>query len=392
MKIINPVKKENRTLKLFFFSLFKNDAAIEGGRYQPWWLAVILFLASITIATVPTMISAGSENGAAVFNNPQYQTDIALVKFGEELNTKGVNLIYQKDTNDQFVLNNTGEQFETQFADKISLSGLGGSVDFHYFSFSQDRIHLEPNGSSAPTEVVEPFEYLRVYYTGNITDQFASGSTTVSASVKLENYLSTLKEDTVATSPDPNLKVTSYVILGKTDVSVRIYNPTNVKEGTNSIRYRYGLSSGLKEVTNLSEFSLKNKDGQAITSADHDYVTSVLGNWKSLMSRTYEPVKVSAFWLNTGFIALVNFVITLFIGLIFFITTRGKYNPNRDIKFFEAMRIGAWLALSPALITLILGPFLGSLLGSNTIMIYIMTLGMRSVWVSMKTTQPPATK
>ncbi len=394
MKKVKPIKKENKTLKLFFFSLFKNDAAIEGGRRQPWWMAVILFVASILIATIPTMISQGTSRGDAVFNNPQYQTDIGLVKFGEALNAEGVNLVYELDSNEQYVLNNTGEPFETKFTNKITLTALdNSSVDFHYFSFEQDRVKLVLNETTKTyDEVVESFEYLRVYYTGNIDKVFANGTKTFTASLKLESYLFGLTEDAVALSVDPNVKVTSYVILGKDDISVRIYNPTKVLKGSDSVRNIGGLTSGLKQATNINEFVTKTASGDAILAQDHNYVTKVQANWKSLINVTHEPVKVALFWTNSGFILLTNFIITLFIGLIFFITTRGKFNPNRDIKFFESIKIGAWLALSPALITLILGPFLGSILGSNTIMIYIMTLGMRSVWVSMKTVQPPVTK
>lgn len=399
MKKTKPVKKVNKTFRLFLLSLFKNDAAIEGGRKAPWWMAVILFVASIIIASIPTMITQGSSRGDSVFTGSQYQTDIGLVKFGEALNEQGVNLVYDKDANGEFVLNNTGEVFKDKFTDKISLSSIDdSSVDFHYYSFSQLRARTVTNATTnEPEEILESFEYLRVYYTADITKSFAVSGKTYNAFEKLNHYLANLTPDMVAASSDANLKVTSHIILGKSNLVVRIYNPTDIfplpGNGTSAItavRAVSGYTSGLKEATNLTAFVSQDTQGNLINATDREYVTKVQANWKKLINVTHEPVKIATFWESTAFMILLNFIITLFIGLIFFITTRGKYNPNRDIKFIESIKIGAWLALSPALITLILGPLLGSMLGGNTIMIYIMTLGMRSVWVSMKTTQPVA--
>ncbi len=48
------------------------------------------------------------------------------------------------------------------------------------------------------------------------------------------------------------------------------------------------------------------------------------------------------------------------------------------------MQIGCWLLLSPALITLVVGSFLPQ----YAALIYVATLGMRSVWLTMKSLRP----
>lgn len=384
MKKTKPIKKQNRTLKLLFSSLFKNDAAVEGGRTQPWWIALTLLLVSVIIAIIPTMIQIGQTKGSDVFKGAQYQTDVALVKFNEALVAEGVDLVYREDINTGYLLRNEGTAFETAFSDKISISSVSGSVDVHYFSFAQPRNVDTTNSEGEQVEQSINFEYLRVYYTGNITEQFALRGESAEPEVYLANYLITLSEN--STSVDPNAKVTSHVILGKSGLYFRVYNPTKVLLGSDYVRSTQGVSLDVKESFALHTFNQTTLDGQNIVGTDPQYVSKVMANWSHLVDITYGPVKTITFWTTNGINGLIYLILSIFIGLIFFITTRGKYNPNRDIKFFEAMKIGAWLLLTPALLTLIVGSFVPSYAS----LVYIMTLGMRTVWMSMKSVQPPA--
>jgi hypothetical protein len=64
-------------------------------------------------------------------------------------------------------------------------------------------------------------------------------------------------------------------------------------------------------------------------------------------------------------------------------------NPNRYLKFGESLKIGAWLLPAPALITLVLGFVLPVQYFQQYFpIIFIMTLGMRSVWLTMRTLNP----
>lgn len=380
MKKVKVIKKENRTLKVLFQSLFKNDAAVEGGRTQPWWIAIILFFVSVMIAIVPTMIQIGQTKGSDVFTGAQYQTDVALVKFNEALVTEGVELVYREDINNGFLLRNEGIAFEAAFPDKISLSAVSGSVDVHYFSFAQPRTVTITNSLGDKVEEQVSFEYLRVYYTGNISDQFASSGQPVEPEVYLANYLIGLSEN------NTTAKITSHVILGKTNLYFRVYNPNKVQLGNDYLRSTQGVATDIKQSFSINSFNVESTDGAVIAPTDVDYVSKVMGNWSNLVDMTYGPVRTITFWTTTGINGAIYLILSIFIGLIYYITTRGKYNPNRDIKFFEAIRIGAWLLPTPAILTLIVGAFMPSYAS----LIYIMTLGMRTVWMSMKSVQPPA--
>ena len=381
IKVINKPKKN--TLKLLLRSLIKNDAAVEGGRTQPWWIALVLFFASVIIAIVPTMIQVGQTKGSDVFKGAQYQTDVGLVKFNEALNTSGVDLVYREDINNGFVLRNEGVAFETVFTNTINLSSVTGSTNIPYFSFAQPRTITVTNTSGQQVSEVVSFEYLRVYFTGNITNQFVTNGAPVEPEVALASHLIGLTENSHIV--DPNSAVTSHVILGKQNLYFRVYNPIKVATGADYVRSSQGIFTGIKTSLTINSFNEETAKGDTILATDRDYVTKVVNNWSNLVDMTYGPVKTITFWTTTLINGAIYFVLSVFIGLIYFITTRGKFNPSRDIKFFEAIRIGAWLLPAPALITLVVGSFMPSYAS----LLYIMTLGMRTVWMSMKSVQPP---
>ena len=59
-------------------------------------------------------------------------------------------------------------------------------------------------------------------------------------------------------------------------------------------------------------------------------------------------------------------------------------NPNNYFSWWLCQKVEARLAFSPALITFIVGFFLAS----QAPLIYIMTLGVRVMWISMKELRP----
>ena len=67
--------------------------------------------------------------------------------------------------------------------------------------------------------------------------------------------------------------------------------------------------------------------------------------------------------------------------------TRGKSNPNRSIKFYQCLLIAFYAALTPALITLILG----FVISSMAIMVYVMVFGFRVMWMTMRSLRPQYT-
>lgn len=384
MKKTKPINQNKQTVKMLFASLFKNEAAVNGGRYQPWWIAIILFFVSTIVAVIPTMVVTGRARGSDVFSGPQYDTDIGLVKFQQELEDKGVELAYRLNDG-VYELTNSGTAFSAAFTDTIGISAVATSVQIPYYSYNKPREKVITNSEGTSETVYVNFEYLRVYYTGEITATFLSGETTITPERALNNYLQRLSEVSINTNNLPNEKITSYVILGKTELFMAFYNPNEVTEGNKMVRSMEGTAAELTKEFTISNFHKVDVDGAAIAPTDRNLVGKTLENWSSFIDVANEPIRVRSFWALSGINFFLFFTLSLFIGIIYFITTRGKYNPNRDIRFLEAMRIGAWLLPAPALLTLVIGLFMPA----YAQLIYIMTLGMRTVWMSMKSVQPP---
>jgi hypothetical protein len=88
--------------------------------------------------------------------------------------------------------------------------------------------------------------------------------------------------------------------------------------------------------------------------------------------------------VQTGLTFVVNSIMALLMSVVIFIMTRGKMNPNRSIKFLEAMKIGAWSLLSPALLTVIAGGLFPEFAPTA----FVLFVGLRLMWLSSKYLRP----
>lgn len=377
---VERVKKEpSIRLKRLFASLFNNQAAFDGGRKEPWWLASILFIIAIVLALVPGMVMVSKTKGSDNLGQSLYHTEIGMVKFVEKLETESVDLIVREE-NGKNVLTNPGATFNERVktAD-FNLSDGFQSVDVPYFAFIQPRTTTERDANGDPIEVTKDFEYLRVYYTGDILQGFLVGATHYAA----ENFLAYKLHNLKTSAATEN--VTSHIILGRDAIFSRIYNP-NTLLNKEDVGFAFeGRTSSLPLNMNIRNFGKFAVDGvTAINNTQIDYNEKVLSNFKNMQDLAYKAVKAQAFWMQTGVYAAIFTLIGAVMGLIIFISTRGKHNPNRDVKFFESIKIGAWLLPTPGLLTLIVGLFMPNYFH----MVFIMTIGIRSVWLTMRTLGP----
>lgn len=379
---VEKVKKEpNPRVRTFIASFFNNTAAYNGGRQEKGWVASLLFIFSIIIALIPAMVFIGKTKGSDSLKGSLYHTDVALVKFVEKLEETNVDLKIVDDGNGAKVFSDVGTNFATNTATKTYplIDGLSNNADIPYYSFAQKMKvgEKDENGTIVIKEI--DFEYLRVYYTAHIDEMFVRDSTMVRAESYLASKLLELKGD------DAKANVTTHIIIGRNALYMRLYNPAKIGDAANPVARFEGRTNSLPLNLNIRDFGKKAVDGTTILSTDLNYSQKVVDNFANMQDLAYRDVKVRSFWIQTGIYSVIFVVIGLVMGLIIFISTRGKHNPHRDLKFFEAIKVGAWLLPTPALITLVLGFILPA---SYFQMIFIMTLGMRSVWLTMRTLSP----
>ena len=139
--------------------------------------------------------------------------------------------------------------------------------------------------------------------------------------------------------------------------------------------------TGLKDL-----LTVKDKDGNAIapSMANPDYYNGVLNNFKRGLNNTYDAVKWKNTFVTSGIYLAIFAGLSIFMGLLMWVMTRGKRNPNNYFSIWLCLKIEARLGLAPGLITFIMGLFLTQYAS----MIFILTLGLRVMWISMKELRP----
>ncbi len=339
------------TFKLLLSSLFKNDAAIEG-RKKPWFIAVIIFLLSSILAVIPMAVSVARTTGSDFFESTLYSYEIGIQKFSEKLDEENVDISVGANTEGLHTLSSTG--------DWSTVAKVGED----YFEY------VSPSTSQTILRV-----YLQTTLETTDTEAF------VTTLLALTNSAET-----------PNLEITSFLVLGQRAMYSYLYNPSTVADGTAAgDGYTSSYKGNYTDVavgTNFRNFVKYDVSGDLIatpTEANYaSYQAKVMANWEKLYDAGYTEIKDTLLWTTTGIMLGVDAIIGVFMMLMIFILTRGKTNPNHTFTVLDSIKIGSWAMLSPALISLILG----FLFTSYASMIFVMTIGLRVMWMSMKSLRP----
>ncbi len=343
-------------LKRIFSSLFNNAAVMEGAK-QPWYLAVILFFVSMVLATSPTYTQIANQDGSDFLTGTLFSIDNGLQVFSETLDVEDVDLIVRKTTIDdeeRVRLVNEGTPWSTAFT-----SINNGDANFPSFVYSV-------NGAVR----------LRVYYQGAMSDEdatlFINGLTALEAG---------------------NDAISTFMFLGTTSLYVYVYQPLALANGTatgsNFVAGFNGTYDAVPLGTNLASFIAQDLDGNYVDpntkNTDYQaYADRVFANWKQFFDQSYAFSQSFLLWAQTGLTFAVNMIMALMMSVVIFIMTRGKMNPNRSIKFLEAMKIGAWSLLSPALLTVIAGGLFPEFAPTA----FVLFVGLRLMWLSSKYLRP----
>lgn len=168
---------------------------------------------------------------------------------------------------------------------------------------------------------------------------------------------------------------TSFVIFTQDNVYIHIVNP-ETKEAIQNLAcmkaYKY-MDVG---------FDLKSmivKEGSS-----RDIINGTWANWKLFFKNSYNANRLTGMWQTSVLIGGINIVIIALMGFMVWILTRGKNNPYRYFKIWECFKISFWAAITPALLTC----GLGFLLARFANVLFPLLLGVRVMWLSMKSLRP----
>lgn len=360
-RIIMKVETK-RTIRNLFGSIIKNDSAIEGAKTAPWWIAVILFIVGNFLPIIPIMVNASKTYGASFIANYTYGYDQALTTCGVKLQAEG------------FSFNVNNGELEAKKGDEVIMNTW---VEDYEFADVKPIAYYNTIIEGVSTRS------LNVFY----SDRPFSGSgktikSLVTSIEKVEYVLNTDKVYDAETDSGSSTYIPSYLILYKTGLYSKIY-----KVGTNKASTATYTGTDWKHTANGDLLARVLTVGDlAVDVANANYVAGVTDNWKQVFNETYTNQKWRSFWFTSGLYYGIYLVLTLFMGLMMFLLTRGKNNPNRGLNYFITTKIAAWIIFTPAVLGMILGFIWSAAAGLG----FIVLIGLRTMWLSMRQLSPVA--
>jgi len=183
---------------------------------------------------------------------------------------------------------------------------------------------------------------------------------------RVDFYVNTTDDTTAFNTAVTNLlkdrKVT-LIAFGKRHVYGYLYQP-----GTTGAKNSFGGDYLCVKVKNFLDYRVVNNP-----SATYD-------NWVQFFNDSYIVVRRNNTWKQIGIMCGVNGGVLIFMGLMVFLLTRGKNNPFRIYSFWDGQKIAYYCAFTPSLLAL-----LGFALPQMSLFLFPLTLGIRTMWLSMRT-------
>ena len=360
--------KTKNTLRLLFGNLVNNNIAIEGAKTLPWWVATLMFVIGSFLPVIPIMVNASKTKGSDFVSAYTYSYDQALVSCGVQLKTES---LYDFKVEEQQLVGyhreNTSEEFVKMESLWVENKDLTPVASFNrVFEGTTERA-------------------LNVYYTDRpVSGKVNSVSTLMSAITAQKYVLGTdeIYNSEVHTEVDAKkgVYIPSYIILYKTGLYSVIY-----KTGTTTaFKSTYaGLDWKHADFENLLD-KVTTVEGKEMNINDKTYVDASFANWKAVFNDSYLNQRVKTFWMNSGMYYGIYLILCVFMGLMIFLLTRGKANPNRGLTFWITTKI-SWIAcVAPAILAMIVSFFWSAAAGLG----FIVLFGLRIMWLSMRSLSP----
>ncbi len=340
-------------------SLINNDACIEGGRTKRWFFAVIFAVLSLVLAVLPIMVTSLQAQGSDfTAGNYLYNYDNAIVAFSDSLKDNNLSMVVKEDANGRFLAVDKS-QWETAYTANAY----------------KQYVHLN-NDSKVDFEV---------YYTEAVGQEFVDYYTLVSQNKSPIDGSWREAADTA--------RSTSYLIFGRERMVGQLFQPGNTTalSGVSGDYLKLDLGFDFKSlatveidgVTYVTSHDDKFSEPNGFLSIDA-YRSQIQNRWNDVYDAVYYNTKMVTARDSTLIMLGVDALLIFFMGLMIFILTRGKRNPFRIYTFWETQKIAYWASFTPSLLALIFG----FIFTEYAVMIFVMLIGVRIMWMSMKSLKP----
>ena len=348
-----------KNFKLIMKSLINNDACIEGGRTKRWFFAIIFAVLSLVLAVLPIMVTSLQAQGSDfTAGNYLYNYDNAIVAFSDSLADNNLSMVVREDANGRFLAVDKS-QWETAYTANAY----------------KQYVHLN-NDSKVDFEV---------YYTEAVGQEFVDYYTLVSQNKSPIDGSWREAADTA--------RSTSYLIFGRERMVGQLFQPGNTTalSGVSGDYLKLDLEFDFKSmatieidgVTYVTSHDDKFSEPNGFLSIDA-YRRQIQNKWNDVYDAVYYNTKMVTARDSTLIMLGVDALLIFFMGLMIFILTRGKRNPFRIYTFWETQKIAYWASFTPSLLALIFG----FIFTEYAVMIFVMLIGVRIMWMSMKSLKP----
>lgn len=353
--------RTKRTWGNIFGSILSNERAIEGAKFSPWWIAIILFLIGCFLPVIPNMTQVGKTYGSSFMDGAttsNFNTKFATASYeayenGYELEIQNSEMSCYKD-NTQIIA--PLEKIGSAYRYDASINGISETaLDIYYSYLSKDAVREKVNALEST--------------------KYKSGT---------ENENPTSEEDKTYTP--------SFILFFRDGIAISIYELTYIDDfGDLAV----GTSTPLVSTTaDLETLDYKHVDNTnklfeqllVFNSDDSLNEGATINNFKALIDNAYKTSKNKIFWSTSGIFFGIYCGATILMGLMIFLLTRGKNNPNRSMNFLVCEGVACWSAFTPGLLAMILS-FIG-LFSNMSTMLFVLFLGIRTMWLAMKSLAP----
>ncbi|MGM9858049.1 MAG: hypothetical protein ACI311_02210 [Bacilli bacterium] len=375
----NQKDKPIKVIPTLAKTLINNDSCVVAATKFPWWIALIVYIFSVCISFIPSVVQSGTTKGNYLLTSTMYSADVGLETFTRILNgedpetrvvdpAKEINLVVkQNEQGENELFYNDTASLENWNAIVTSSTDEDG-VSYSYYEFKQNTGVLDSEGNV----VIAP--RLRVFVSlGEKEDGTSSAYETF-----FNNPIFGISQG-YATENAYYQKPCSLLVFGSKEFYFVKYDLSATSNGS----YTESAYKGDYLTQDVGSNGLFLKD--LLKSTDSEEVVSLSSSrWNTFFEEGYRTLRKTNTLYSFALVGGMNATIIIIFGATLWLMTRGKNNPNRHFKFKETMNMSFYTALSPAVLTLIFG-FIFSRYAS---FIFVALMAIRLMWMSMKTLRP----
>ena len=345
-------KETSYNLRTGFGTLLSNQCCIDAGKSLPWWIAIILGLVATFIPVIPVMVNISKTTGetfiAATYN---YSFDKNATIANVQLKNKGVDFLVGEDHYLTYYENNEAKpnQPTTRITEYINPLTKQYDVITYWLADTEEK-KIDDQYS----EIVS-----KQYVLGSTTEK--SDSDPEGTTYYIPTYITYYKQGNAL-----------YLAKNNSTSAASKFTGDLVNTGANTkLVTRMLTVEGVEVPTEVSNIS-------------SELIAGVYSNYKAFYNESYRNIQNRSLLYSTFIYWGIYLGLTLFLGLLIFLLTRGKRNFNNYLKWWQCLAIAGWASFTPGVLAMILG----FLMTQYAIMFFILLMGVRTMWLSMKQLSP----